>query len=84
MPETAILRARVDSRRKARVERILSQLGLTSTQAINMLFAQIERRRAIPFLVTIGESGDILPPIDQVAGVWGQLDEEDFSHLDKR
>lgn len=84
MPETAILRARVDSRRKARVERILSQLGLTSTQAINMLFAQIERHRAIPFLVTIDENGDILPPIDQVAGVWGQLDEEDFSHLDKR
>src|SRR2546426_1176446 len=34
MPKTAILRARVDSRRKARVERILSQLGLTPTQAV--------------------------------------------------
>jgi DNA-damage-inducible protein J len=84
MPKTAIVRARVDSRRKARVERILSQLGLTPTQAVNMLFAQIERRRAIPFPVAIGENDDILPPIDQVARVWGQLDEEDFSHLDKR
>ena len=33
MPDTAILRTRIDPRRKARVEKILGQLGLTSTQA---------------------------------------------------
>jgi addiction module RelB/DinJ family antitoxin len=84
MPETAILRTRIDPRRKARVEKILNQLGMTSTQAVNMLFAQIERRKAIPFPVTVGENSDIAPPIEHVAKVWGGLDQTDFSYLDKR
>jgi addiction module RelB/DinJ family antitoxin len=84
MSATAILRTRIDPRRKARVEKILGQLGMTSTQAVNMLFAQIERRKAIPFLVAIEDNADIVPPIEHVASVWGGLDQEDFSHLDKR
>jgi len=35
------------------VEKILDQLGMTSTQAVNMFFAQIERRKAIPFPIAI-------------------------------
>lgn len=84
MPATAILRTRIDPRRKARVEKILDQLGMTSTQAVNMLFAQIERRKAIPFPVAIGDNRDVAPPIEHVAAVWGALDRTDFSHLDKR
>ena len=84
MPKTAILRTRVDARRKARVEKILSGLGLTSTQAINMFFAQIERRKGIPFQVSAASNSDILPPIEQVPRIWDQLDDTDFSHLDKR
>ena len=84
MSETAILRTRIDPRRKARVEKILDQLGMTSTQAVNMLFAQIERRKAIPFLVTTEDNSDIAAPIEHVASVWGRLDQEDFSSLDKR
>lgn len=84
MPETAILRTRIDPRRKARVEKILDQLGMTSTQAVNMFFAQIERRRAIPFTVSMQDNSDILPPIEHVAQAWGDLDREDFSRLDKR
>ena len=68
MPDTAILRTRIDPRRKARVEKILDQLGMTSTQAVNMFFAQIERRKAIPFSVAIGDN-DIAPSIDHVAKV---------------
>ncbi|MDB6039970.1 MAG: hypothetical protein JWM99_3811 [Verrucomicrobiales bacterium] len=84
MPTTAILRTRIDPRRKARVEKILSQLGLSSSQAINILFAQIERRRALPFPISLELNNDILPPIEHVARVWNQLDREDFSYLDKR
>ena len=40
---------RMNSRRKARVEKILEGLGLTPSQAVNLFFAQIERRKAIPF-----------------------------------
>jgi len=84
MSAMAILRTRIDPRRKARVEKILDQLGMTSTQAINMFFAEIERRKAIPFPVAIGDNCDILPPIAHVAKVWGGLDREGFSQLDKR
>ena len=81
---TAILRTRMNPRRKARVERILDQLGMTPTQAVNMFFAQIERRKALPFAVTTQDNSDVLAPVEQVAEVWGKLDVEDFSHLDKR
>ena len=84
MPKTSILRARVDSRRKARVEKILADLGMTSTQAINIYFAQIERRKAIPFPLAVADNSDIVPPIEQVSRIWNALDDEDFSRLDKR
>ena len=84
MSATAILRTRIDPRRKARVEKILDQLGMTSTQAANMFFAQIERRKAIPFPLAVKDNSDIAPPIEQVAKVWGNLDQTDFSHLDQR
>ncbi len=84
MRQTAVLRTRIDPRRKARVEKILEELGLTPTQAVNLLFAQIERRRAIPFALSLEDNSDILPPIEQVAKVWNSLDTEDFSHLDPR
>jgi len=84
MSVTAILRTRIDPRRKARVEKILGQLGMTSTQAVNMFFAQIERRRAIPFPLSIEDNSDIAPRIEQVAKAWGDLDQTDFSHLDQR
>ena len=84
MSSTAILRTRIDPRRKARVEKILDQLGVTPTQAVNMLFAQIERRKAIPFSVAIEDDRDVVPPIEHVARVWNELDQEDFSPLAKR
>jgi DNA-damage-inducible protein J len=84
VPSTAILRTRIDPRRKARVEKILGQLGLTPTQAVNMLYAQIERRKAIPFPIAVEDNSDVVPPVDHVARVWSELDQEDFSRLDKR
>ena len=81
MPSTALVRARIDPRRKARVEKILDQLGVTPTQAVNMLYAQIERRKAIPFPVAVEDNSDVVPPIEHGARVWGGLDQEDFSHL---
>ena len=74
MAHTAILRARVDPQRMARVEKILRRLGLTPTQAVNMLFAQIERRRAIPFAVAMDNS-DILPSDEHYGDVMKVNDE---------
>jgi len=81
MPKNAILRARIDPGRKERVERILARLGLTPTQVINMLFAQIERRKAIPFRVSLADDEEIEPSVERVAEVWNDLDDTDFSYL---
>lgn len=84
MSESAILRTRMNPRRKARVERILEGLGLTPSQTVNLFSAQIERRKASPFAIALDDRPEILPPIEQVAKVWDELDREDFSQLDPR
>jgi len=43
--------------------------------------ARIERRRAIPFPLSLEDHRDILPPLAQTAAIWDELDDEDFSHL---
>jgi addiction module RelB/DinJ family antitoxin len=50
---TAIVRTRVPARRLQRAERILHRLGLTPADAVNLLLAQIEIRRGLPFEVSM-------------------------------
>jgi DNA-damage-inducible protein J len=75
MSETAILRTRIDPRRKARVERILSKLGLTTTQAVNIFFAQIERKKGIPFPLSTEDNADLLPSDEHYGAVMKANDE---------
>ena len=58
---STLLRARVPSKRMERVEAILGDLGLKPGDAVNMLFAQIERRGALPFDVSLSASGLMSP-----------------------
>jgi len=51
--KTAIINARVKPELKAEVESILSQLGITTTQAITMFFEQVKINRGIPFELKI-------------------------------
>ena len=53
MVKTALLRTRVAASRKRDGEKILAALGLSASAAVNMLFAQIVARRALPFAVTL-------------------------------
>lgn len=47
--KTAIINARVKPELKNDVEKILAQLGISTTQAITMFFEQIKLNRGIPF-----------------------------------
>jgi len=47
--KTAIINARVKPELKTDVEAILSQLGITTTQAITMFFEQVRINKGIPF-----------------------------------
>ncbi|BCG65410.1 MAG: DNA-damage-inducible protein J [Methyloprofundus sp.] len=51
--KTAIINARVKPELKSEVEAILSQLGITTTQAITMFFEQVKMNRGIPFELKI-------------------------------
>jgi DNA-damage-inducible protein J len=53
MALNATVRARVDVNLKAEVEEILSQIGITTSQAINIFLNSIKRERGIPFELKI-------------------------------
>jgi addiction module RelB/DinJ family antitoxin len=65
---TVIVRTRVPVRRLRRAERILQKLGLTPADAMNLLLAQIEIRRGLPFEINVPPS-ILLSPEDQ-ATAW--------------
>jgi DNA-damage-inducible protein J len=83
MSQAAIIRTRIDPRRKAKAEAIMAKLGVSPDQAINMFYAQIELRKAIPFTLSLGHDRTVAVPIEHTAQVWDQLDQEDYSHLAK-
>jgi addiction module RelB/DinJ family antitoxin len=78
-----LVRARIDPKRKRNAEAILGKLGISPGQAINMLYAQIELKRGLPFQVMVDDNSDVLAPIEQVAESWSKLDDTDYSYLAK-
>jgi DNA-damage-inducible protein J len=53
MRRTASVRARVEPRLKADVEKLLRRLGLTATEAITLFYSQIRLQQGLPFPVVI-------------------------------
>ncbi|MFI3129023.1 MAG: type II toxin-antitoxin system RelB/DinJ family antitoxin [Bacillota bacterium] len=55
MAKTAVLHARVDVELKENVEFILSQIGLSGSDAINLLYRQIEMQGGLPFELKVDQ-----------------------------
>ena len=53
MSKTATIRARIEPSLKSEVEDILSQLGLTASETVQLLYRQIKLQRGLPFEVRI-------------------------------
>ena len=53
MSKTATVRARMEPNLKADVEALLRQLGISTTEAINMFYSQIRLNHGLPFPVEI-------------------------------
>ena len=53
MPSDAKIQARIDSSLKEEGERILADLGLTTTEFVRMTFRQLVMQRGVPFDVRI-------------------------------
>ena len=53
MARTAMINARTERELKKEVEEILHDLGISTTEAINIFFRQVKLRRGLPFPVEI-------------------------------
>lgn len=69
MSKTKMITARVDPKLKRETEKILKDLGLTTTQAITLFFNQINLRKALPFAVAIPNTETAQAIEDALAGV---------------
>jgi addiction module RelB/DinJ family antitoxin len=65
---TTLFRARVPAQRLKKAEKILERLGMKPGDAFNMLLAQIELRKALPFEVAI-KTTPVLSS-DEQAAAW--------------
>jgi addiction module RelB/DinJ family antitoxin len=68
---SVLLRARVPEQRYRNAERILDRLGMNPGDAVNLLMAQIELRKGLPFEVSL--SGEGLISTDQQAQAWAEV-----------
>ncbi|MGI9275204.1 MAG: type II toxin-antitoxin system RelB/DinJ family antitoxin [Endozoicomonas sp.] len=53
MAKETTVRARIDEQLKEDAETVLRQLGLTTSQAINLYFSQIVLQKGLPFEVKL-------------------------------
>lgn len=60
MSRTTLLRARVDTNRKQRAEKILGRYGLTPAQAINVFYAKVNEVNGLPFNLRPTETDELL------------------------
>ena len=66
MPKNAYINARVDKRLKARAEKVLSQVGISTSDAVTMLLHQIVLRKGLPFEARI--------PSEETVAAMAELD----------
>lgn len=53
MEPSVLVRARVPAKRLRNAEKILARLGMKPGDAVNLLFAQVELRRGLPFHLSL-------------------------------
>ena len=66
---TTLFRARVPVQRLKNAEKILEQLGMKPGDAFNMLLAQIELHKGLPFNLTTQPTPSVVSP-DEQAAAW--------------
>lgn len=53
MAKTSTVRARIEPRLKEDVEKLFKKMGISTTEAINLFYRQIQLRNGFPFNVVI-------------------------------
>jgi DNA-damage-inducible protein J len=70
MPKNAYINARVDKNLKAKAEKVLRRVGVSTTDVITMLLHQIVLRKGVPFDVRVPneETRRAMAELDQGGG----------------
>lgn len=87
MPKNAYINARVDKNLKAKAEKVLSRVGLSTSDAITMLLHQIVLRKGLPFEARIPNEETIAAMTELDAAGGEQFDgtaKELIDHLTHR
>lgn len=66
MAQTAVVRARIDVDVKQKAEEILEEIGISSSQAINMFFRRVVQKRGIPFMLTLEASDEVAKRVQNI------------------
>lgn len=84
MSRAATIHARIDPTLKQNAEKILHQLGLNTSQAINAFYAQIVHVRGIPFELKLPNADTVaamkeldsgkVKTYDSISGLWNEID----------
>jgi len=69
MNKTAVVSARINLDVKIKAKRVLNNLGLTTSEVINLLFDQIILQQGIPFPVEIPNAQTMKAIVDTDAGI---------------
>jgi len=72
---TDIFRVRVDRKLLAQASRVAGEMGTTPGEIVRLLFAQLVKRRAIPFNVLADAPKDDLVDVRRRNRVLGDLDD---------
>lgn len=81
MPGNTNMSIRVDAELKSQAEKILSQLGMNMTGAVNMFLQQIVRERAVPLSLSLDSSRAVYADLlaaqsDRAQGYVGRSSDE--------
>ncbi len=69
MSKTTMITAQVDPRLKCETEKVLKDLGLTTSQAITLFFNQINLRQGLPFAIALPNTETAQAIEEALAGV---------------
>ncbi|MEW5941388.1 MAG: type II toxin-antitoxin system RelB/DinJ family antitoxin [Chloroflexota bacterium] len=69
MNKTTMITARVDPKLKRETEKVLKNLGLTTSQAITLFFNQVALRKALPFAIAMPNTETAKAIEEALAGV---------------
>jgi DNA-damage-inducible protein J len=66
MAKTAFLNARIDPALKIQAEKVLGQVGISTSQAITMFYRQVVLRKGLPF--------DVRVPNDETVAAFKEIE----------